>query len=45
MDVGVDTWGSAPVSLAEVLQAVTLFAPQKARQMHYVQKAWTKEKV
>ncbi|MDD3759756.1 MAG: metallophosphoesterase family protein [Acidithiobacillus sp.] len=40
MDVGVDTWGGAPVSLREIVKAVTPFDPSKERKQAYVQKAW-----
>lgn len=40
MDVGVDTWGGAPVSVEEVVRAITPFSPPKAVQTRYVEKAW-----
>jgi calcineurin-like phosphoesterase family protein len=45
MDVGVDTWGGAPVALEEVLQAVVPFDRRKEPRAHYVQKAWKEENV
>lgn len=44
LDVGVDSWGGAPVSLAEILKAVRPFDKQKAVPAGFMVKSWKKEK-
>ena len=40
LDVGVDTWGGAPVSSTEVMQAVVPFDPASEPRTHFIQKTW-----
>jgi calcineurin-like phosphoesterase family protein len=40
MDVGVDSWGGAPVSLDEVCQSIQLFDPKAQERQDFRAKVW-----
>ncbi|MHB1266172.1 MAG: metallophosphoesterase [Acidithiobacillus ferriphilus] len=42
MDVGVDSWGGAPVSLNEVCQSIQPFDPKAQVQQKFIEKDWAR---